>query len=208
MKSIGTLIKELRSAKKISRIRLESQTKIKKNFLEDLEEERWSRLPDFPTTAGFVRNIANYLGMDEKKAVALLRRDFPPRVMRINPNPGVVVKKVWSPRATFFLVFGALFLFVLGYLLFQYVNFTSPPKLEVRVPAENEAIIGESLIIEGYADPNASLVANNQPVFIDELGNFKSQLPVYEGTKEVVFIAKSRAGRETRVVRQISVKSN
>ena len=89
MKTIGKFLKEARIRKGYSLSQLEDDTKIKKTFIEAVEKENWASLPDFPVTLGFVKNIAKYLGADERTAVAILKRDYPPQNLSINPKPDV-----------------------------------------------------------------------------------------------------------------------
>src|SRR3990172_8865555 len=98
MRLIGEVIKEARLRKKLSKNKLEKDTKIKKDFIEAIEESRWDLLPEFPVVSGFVKTIATYLGLKEDQLVALLRRDYPPKDLKINPNPDISEKFTWSPK--------------------------------------------------------------------------------------------------------------
>ena len=61
MKTIGRALKEARTQKRLSLSKLESQTKIKKNFIQAIENEDWESLPEFPVVVGFVKSIAGAL---------------------------------------------------------------------------------------------------------------------------------------------------
>ena len=86
MKTAGEIIKEARVKKKYSRARLESETKIKKEFIEALEQEDWARLPEYPVVSGFVKNIADALSLDRSRITAVLRRDYPTEYRNLVPN--------------------------------------------------------------------------------------------------------------------------
>ena len=101
MRTVGKFIKEARVKKRHSRVGLEKVTKIKREFIKAIEEENWEKLPEFPVVAGFVKNIVGVLKIDQKQAVALLRRDYPPKKLAINPKPYVSDRFTWSPRLTF-----------------------------------------------------------------------------------------------------------
>src|SRR3989344_7090733 len=102
MKTIGQAIKETRVKKNISFSKLAAITKIKKEFIQAIEKENWQLLPEYPVVTGFVKNIAQALGLNRKGIVALLRRDYPPKELTINPKPDVAREFVWSPKLTFF----------------------------------------------------------------------------------------------------------
>ena len=184
-------------------MRLEKETKIKKEFIKAIEDENWKELPDFPVIKGFVRNIAQALKLNENRALALLRRDYPPKALRVNPKPDVSEGFTWSPRLTFLVGAAIVSLAILGYLTFQYLNFISPPALAVFEPKEGEVVKQTILGVAGKTDPDATVVVNNQPFLVDDKGRYKGEIEIFEGTQEIVVKATSRSGKETVVKRKI-----
>lgn len=89
MKTIGQFLKDARNKKRYSLVKVENATRIKKNFIEAIEKEDWRSLPDFPVVVGFVKSIAQFLDLNVRSTVALLRRDYPPKSLSINPKPDV-----------------------------------------------------------------------------------------------------------------------
>lgn len=206
MKTIGQFLKEARTAGNISLTEIEEKTKIRRAFLEALENEQWERLPELPVTLGFVRSVADSLGIDSSHAAALLRRDYPPKSLEINPKPDVTEKFSWNPRLTFFVGIAVSLLAVGLYLLFQYRNFVSPPKLVVETPRDQEVITQMTVGVAGQTDPDVSVSVNDQPALIDEFGNFYTEISINKETSTIEIKAKSRSGRETIVVRTVEVK--
>jgi len=208
MKSIGEIIKEARTKKKISFANLASVTKIKKEFIEALEEENWEALPEYPVVTGFIKNVSKALDINMNVAVATLRRDYPKKELRINPKPDVSKEFIWSPKLTFLLGIILVFLGVFGYLIVQYISFISPPKLNVDVPKDGQIVTNKDLTVEGTTDPEATLKINNQPVLLDGEGHYSSKIEVFDGTKEIRIVAKSRSGKESIITRKIEVDLN
>ena len=97
MKTTGQELKEIRIKKKYSRSLLAEETRIKKEFIEALEAQNWDALPESPVVVGFVKNISTALRIDAKRMVALLRRDYPPKALRVNPKPDLKTK-FFRPR--------------------------------------------------------------------------------------------------------------
>src|SRR3989304_9949004 len=131
MRTVGSFLKEARVRKKYSLEKLESLTRIKKDFLAALEKGDWSSLAALPVLTGFVKNIAKALGLSQDSAVAILKRDYPPKALPINPKPDVSDKFIWSPRLTFLVGVGVVLAAVAAYLVVSYIQFLSPPSLEV-----------------------------------------------------------------------------
>ena len=203
MRTIGKVFKESRIRKKISLSRLEELTKIKKEFIRAIENEDWESLPEYPSVLGFVKSISGRIGMDSKKAVALLRRDYPPRSVKINPNPDVSKKFVWSPKLTFLAAISVVVIIIILYLGVEYRRFISPPKLDLILPKEGQVFKDKHLLIKGVTDVDSTIKVNNQPVLVDENGSFSFKLEVSEKTEKIVVIAQSRSGKETVLERHV-----
>lgn len=206
METIGDLIKQKRTKKRYSRKRLESVTRIKKEFIEAIEHEQWGDLPEFPVIAGFVKTIAKVLLIDEKRAAALLRRDYPPKKLRVNPKPDISEGFRWSPKLTFIVSVALVLVVVLGYLTNQYLAFTSPPNLRIFQPIEGEIVVERNLKVIGETDTDAVVRVNNQPTIVDQDGKFETELEISDASTEVEIVAISRAGKETIVVVNINPK--
>jgi cytoskeletal protein RodZ len=206
MKTIGQIINSARVKKKLSFKKLEEATKIRASFIKSLEEEKWNALPTFTTVLGFVKSISTTLGIDQNMAVAVLKRDYPPKRLNINPKPDIPSRFTWSPKLTFAIGTVVVILIVLGYIGFQYVKFISPPDLTVDSPKENQAIDGNSVLVFGSTDSDVKITVNNQPVLIDADGKFSVNLGVTQTTKEIDIIATSRSGKERTISRKITVQ--
>jgi hypothetical protein len=112
-------------------------------------------------------------------------------------------KFAWSPRLTFILGAILAVLAISTYLIFQYVNFISPPKLDVVSPTEGQVVNEDMIFVEGVTDPQATLKVNNQPALVDEEGKFKVEIDISKQTSTIEVVAKSRSGKETVVRRGI-----
>lgn len=206
MKTIGQIIKNARIDKSYSLDYLSDITKIKSSFINLIERESWDDLPPFPTVLGFVKSLAGALKINEKLAVATLKRDYPPKKLRIVPKKDVTSKVLWGPKMTFILGIIICLVIFFGYLTIQYLNFIGPPKLTVESPRQNQVVNTGSITVFGNTDSDVLVLVNNQPVLVDSDGKFSVDLEVSQNTKEIQIIAKSRSGKETSVRRTIEVE--
>jgi cytoskeletal protein RodZ len=206
MKTVGQTLKEARITKSYSLKHLEGITKIKSDFIDSIEKEKWEALPPFPTVLGFVKNLSTALEIDPNLAVAVLKRDYPPKKLKINPKPDVSAKFAWSPKLTFVVGVLVILLMLFGYLIFQYIHFISPPRLNVDSPKENQVVVGDSVTVFGSTDGDAKIIVNNQPVAVSDEGKFSVNLNIVKETKEIVIAASSRSGKTTIVSRKITVQ--
>ena len=207
MHTIGQIIETARLEKKYSFEELGEITKIKTTFLESLEKENWETLPPFATVLGFVKSLSGVLGIDEKMAIAVLKRDYSPKEAVINPKPDVSSKKSLGPKLAFGLGIGAVSLLVLGYLLFQYIKFISPPKLDITSPKDGQRVTGNTVLVFGSTDSDAKVVVNNEPVLVDDDGKFSVDIKITNETKEIVITSQSRSGKATTISRKIEIQN-
>lgn len=205
MKNIGEILKERRLAKKYSLEKIEGLTKIKKEFIGYIENCKWEKLPEYSTVLGFVKSLSQYLDIDERKSVALFKRDY---VLnkgdhQISPKPDISDKFCWSPKLTFWIGFIFTFLLVVSYLLFQYKRFVSPPNLDVNLPVENQIIKQNKVKVLGKTDSDSVITVNNQPVLTNSDGDFEVEIQITKETNEIIIKAVSRSGKETLIRRNI-----
>lgn len=206
MNTIGQIIKSARVKKKLSFRKLEEATKIRASFIKSIEEEKWNALPTFTTILGFVKSISTVLRIDQHMVIAVLKRDYPPKKLNINPKPDAFSRFTWSPKLTFAIGVVAVILIVLGYIGFQYFKFISPPGLTVDSPKENQIVDGNSVLVFGSTDSDVKIEVNNQPVLVDADGKFSVNLGVVSATKEIDIKAISRSGKERVISRKITVQ--
>jgi cytoskeleton protein RodZ len=73
MGQLGELLKEARQNKGVSLGEIEEELKIRKKYLQALEEEDFSIMPPEVYVKGFLRNYAIYLGLDPEEVRALYK---------------------------------------------------------------------------------------------------------------------------------------
>jgi hypothetical protein len=163
-------------------------------------------LPEYPVVLGFARSIASELELEPGKVVALLRRDYPPKSLPINPKPDVSKKFVWGPRFTFLVGIAIVGIVLFGYLVFEYISFLAPPKLDVYTPQEGEVLTQAKILVTGKTDSDATVLVNNQPSLVSDEGEFATEIELSRETTEIQVQAKSRSGKVTELKRKIKVE--
>jgi len=125
--SLGSLIKEARKKKKLSREEISRAIKIKVEFLEMIENEDWSSFSLDPITVrGFVKNYAEFLELGQERILALFKRDFPLAIKPKRRNERVFS---WTPQTTTILAVTLFALALAAYLLWQYLSLKNTPYL-------------------------------------------------------------------------------
>lgn len=212
-KSIGTLtlgekLGKLRSERRISLSEISRATKIQVKYLEYLEEGAYEKLPADVYVKGFLRNYSEFLGIDEKILIKLYEKE---RGIKNNLEKGKKAKKgnlpvggekinissfVVTPRI---LAAGAIVILVLGgffYLYKEIGSFASTPRLVILSPEKNYSTSGNSVEVSGATDRDAKVFINEQPVLINDEGNFRETLTVQNGANTITIRAVNRFERE------------
>jgi len=92
--SLGSLLRKSREERHIDLDEAASVTRIRRHYLEALENEEWSKLPSQVFIKGFLRSYAEFLGLDEEMVRNCYMRTSPfqkyePHVLKeIRPQPG------------------------------------------------------------------------------------------------------------------------
>jgi cytoskeletal protein RodZ len=213
MKTVGDLLKQARLRHGLSIADLEGQTHIKSGFIKAIEEGRWEKLPEENVVVGFVKSLAHFLDVEEIKAVALFRREYTPKLLNAIPRHGGVQNDkgqierrfVWGPRMTFLAGVMVIVFIVLGYLGVQYRNFNSLPALSVSQPTAGQSVALGDFTVRGKADPDATVIVNDQAVIVNSDGSFSANVLISDNTSEVKVTAKSRSGKTVSISRRIIV---
>ncbi|MDQ0286345.1 cytoskeletal protein RodZ [Desulfofundulus luciae] len=74
---IGNMLREARQARGLSLEQVEEETKIRRKYLEALEEEAFDVLPGRVYVRGFLRNYARFLGLNAEALVARFEEMLP-----------------------------------------------------------------------------------------------------------------------------------
>lgn len=208
MKTVGETLKEARLKQSLSLEEIEKLTKIRVRFLQAIEENDFAKIPQATTSRGFIRNYAQVLGFSPEGVLAIFRRDFVENEKGQIIPKGIITplgkfKFSWSPKLT--LMGGVLItlIFFLGFLLRQYLNYVSSPKITIIFPSEGAIFFKNEVEFLGKTDKDASFYINGEIVNLSPAGEFRKKVDLVEGENEVVLEAVSRRKQKTRIVRGV-----
>jgi cytoskeletal protein RodZ len=180
---------------------VEKSTKIKSEYLTLIENGDFGDLPSVSHASGFVKNYAKFLGIAEKEIMPLFRREF-------NPDSGYrVIPKGFEGREEFplkrlrlnqtLLLVGIVFVFLIAYVLFQYrYAFINPP-LTVYTPKDRSVVATQELEVSGKTEPETNIIINDDPVTVDQSGNFLKTISVFPGNFILNIEAENKFGKKT-----------
>lgn len=210
-RTIGEVLSEARSERHITLEQLAKKTRIRQEYLDALEKNKFDKLPAATFVKGYIKTYANTFGIDSQPLLALLRRDFKESargklVPREFMKP-VLKKRRQATSITLLMVaFAGLFLALFSYVGVQWYNLQKPPLLEVSQPVD-QAQVAARVVVEGKTISDALVTVNEQAVALQPDGSFSTELILpTEGISTVTIVSTDRRGKTNRQQRTVFVR--
>lgn len=190
---------------------VERHTKIRKELLEALEADNYSKLPPLTFIQGFIKNYGKFLGLNSEKLLAVFRRDYeaskhPPQVLESFSKPIKHKKFSLTPQRVLVLAIGLIIFGFFAYLWFEYRQYVGAPQLQVLKPQDQQTVEIPSVIVEGVTDSEAKVKVNEQEIVVEGDGKFSEEVKLSQSTNRIIITATSRFGQSTSVERTVFVK--
>jgi hypothetical protein len=105
---------------------------------------------------------------------------------------------------------GVIVIATLGYLIFQFYKFQSPPELRVEAPSKNITVDEEDYTVKGTTEPGMFVTINDEAVKVDADGTFEVEITLSEGTNTLIIKARhpDNVGREAVVTRNVEYETS
>jgi cytoskeletal protein RodZ len=210
-KTIGEILREERLKHHLQLDELAQRTRIRKEYLQALEDNAFSLLPSATFVKGYIKTYANLFQINHQPLLALLRRDYKESavgtlVPREFIKPALKKRVMWPPVTMAIIALGAVFLTLFLYIAAQWYNIQKPPKLELSAPKENE-FVSAQINVAGDTVPDAIVSVNSQPVALQPSGHFETQVYLpREGIHILTVEAVDRRGKKSVIQRSIHVR--
>ena len=210
-KTVGELLRQERENCRVSRAELAQKIRVKEQFLEALEDNRFTDLPAAVFVKGYVKGYARILKFDPEPMLALLRRDFQESAKgQLVPQdflkPTMRKNLFSSPmRLTASGIIG-IFLILFLYIGIRWYGFITPPKLEIIEPVE-DSLVSAQVTVSGITKPETIVTVNAQSVPVKLDGSFEAQITLpTEGISTITVEATDKQEKTTTVQRTVFVR--
>lgn len=203
---VSQVLLAARQSKYLTLDKVSHDLKIQTKFLKALEAGDFKIFTADVQLLGFLKNYAVYLGLNPNQVLAWFRRDFgdfksePLAIRRLKTKNTFLTPQ----KITALLALG-LFGFFAVYLLIAYQNFLRPPFLSIENPTDDGPVKVLQIEVQGQTCSDCSLTINGQSVNVEATGKFAASVALRGGTNQLTVVAVSKAGRETKIVRNIIV---
>lgn len=206
---LGFRLKEVRELKQLSPKLVAQKLNINLQYLLDIEDDRFDRLPAGLYSKNYIREYAKLLGFPPAEIKKWLKQNLE----QINENNNPFSRKVLSrkqfiafPRLTKNILLSLLFLACLLYLGLYFKKIVFPPKLEIYQPDRNLKISKNSIEIKGKTEAEAEVQINGETVLNNNNGYFSTNINLKKGVNNILIKAQKKYSSENTVLRQILVE--
>lgn len=199
MKSIGQILCEARTAKKMEIADIARITRIRPQFLQALEADDYSQLPSGTIARGFIKNYSQFLGLSEDQILSVFRRDFienpEGRILPRGIGSPISETSLWTPKTTIIAIITTILTLFTGYIFYQYKIYTGAPPLTISTPQDQARTSQNTIEITGSTDPEAVLSIDGRTIALDKGGTYRFRIPLNLGENKVTIVAASKFGK-------------
>jgi cytoskeletal protein RodZ len=181
---LGDALRERREHKGVTMQQAAEDTRIREKFLQAIESGDYQSLPGTVYTKGFLRNYAQYLGLDAEEMLALYigERGGADPARTFSPMRPLVKRSfIFTPTVLVpVIVLGGILLFI-AYFYYQFTSFAVAPHVDITDPP-GDAVSGTAeYLVKGKTNPDGRITVSVSPG-LDALGDVK---PAADGTFSV-----------------------
>lgn len=203
-KSLGEWLRGRREEMNVELDQVAHDLKVPKSYLQGLEEENGDKLPADVYIQGFLKNYAEYLRLNPRKALRLFKKERgikkniekerkPFRRIKVDKKPLFIL----NPKFLRISLVVAVIVAAVVYLVISIASFTDVPTIALESPGNGSELSETQVNFRGSVDrSDTELSINGQQVFVDEAGNFNAAIDLGEGLNTFTLVAKNRFGKE------------
>jgi cytoskeleton protein RodZ len=209
--TVGDLLIKQRKKAGLKLADISRQTFIKLEYLQAIEKNDFSSLPNASYAKAYISNYAKLLNLNPRPLLAILRRDYQESAKgRLLPREflkdSFKKSNFFSPIRLTFSFIAVVFLSFSLYTAWQWYALSRPPRLEVFQP-EDKQITAPQVLVEGQTVMDAVVLVNAQPVALQAGGFFSKELYFdIEGPTTITIKATDKRGKTNTVQRSIQVE--
>ncbi|HNP75360.1 MAG TPA: helix-turn-helix domain-containing protein [bacterium] len=205
--NLGERLKEARQESGLTLTVIAQSINIAPKYLEAMEDNRLDDLPGPAYLKNFLKCYCAYLHLDFEDCWCLVDTEQCVRANSVNQR--IKRRYLWSGpkfiRNLMVVVAATSILFFLG---FKVKDIFVAPNLEIVEPVNGLITEARQVEIIGQAEPEVELVINNQNIFVNEAGEFTTQVDLQKGLNLIKITAKKRYSRIKEINLRILLKDS
>lgn len=205
IQTLASILRRRRESLDISISEAEQATRIRARYIEALEASEYDLLKDDVYTKGYVKNYADFLGLETKPILKLYeqeragaremkRQSQRGRDVQLGVKPIKSTRMVVTPKTFTLLSIISVIALVVGYIVWQVIVLSAPPKLTISQD-EARKVSTNFGYVSGKVEGGADLLINDSPVLVAAGGAFRERIALTDGRNEIKLTATNRLGK-------------
>jgi cytoskeletal protein RodZ len=201
--TLGERMKKMRNDRRLTLADISKSTKIQAKYLEYLEENEYKKLPADVYVKGFLRSYAIFMSVNEGILIKQYEREkgIQRNLKRIDfdselKKPISFSNFVVTPGIILAVVIIVLALSSVFYLYREVNSFVSAPRLVILKPQDGSTLETNMTHVSGVAEKDALIYINDQPVLVNEKGEFGEDVGLKDGLNTITVKARSKFQKE------------
>ncbi|MCR4329826.1 MAG: helix-turn-helix domain-containing protein [Candidatus Roizmanbacteria bacterium] len=191
----------MRTEQNITLDQLRTTTKISRSQLTAVENGDWNVFQSQGYVSGVVSRYAQAVGMNQEKALSLLRRDMEKKTSAFIRVSAYRERSMWSVSLAILFAIGL----VAAFFIFQFSSIMKRPTITINATSSHIRT-SEPYIISGNTEQGVLLYLNGERVYQNKNGDFNQELFLKKGTQMLELKAIGTNGRETMKTLTVEVK--
>ncbi len=213
MKNISEILKKTRIQSGLTLDEIESNTKIKKSYLEFIENGEFNKLPSISAAKGFIKIYSKYLGLNYEEALVIFRRENKNEEnhMLTKKKRRIKVNSIKNKYISLYIFLISLILILaLIYGIHEYIIFKMPPKIEMYTPSsQNFTTHNSSVLFSGKITLGDYIYIDGDKINnINLNGTFSQKVGLQEGLNNINIRIKNPLGGQNIKYYEIDYVNN
>ena len=207
MKTVGQILKIERSRRGFSVGDVERETRIRRKYLEAIEESNWVLFPSKTYVLGVLKSYGNFLDLDEEKLIAFFRREYE-RVDHQKFKQKIETRQL-TPASKLYMKFGVIISIILFIIYFglQIIHLITPPQVTIVAPvSEILPPRTEKFELVGETEADAIVEINGSRQVLDDSNQFVIKIPVIKKMAKVTIVITGANGKKTTLIKTYRVQ--
>lgn len=206
MLTVGEILRREREKQRLTLDNVEKTIKVRKKFLEAIEQDDWSLFSSKIYITGVIRNYAKVLGLPPDKMLAFFRREYAKK--EVTGFQTKIPSKLLDPGTKKYLGLSLVLLILVFVMYFGYQMFLflSPPQAEILLPKETTFKRTEKIKVMGKTEREAQIMIFGNRIYQNKEGVFVYDYPLKKGKNYLVIEVTGANGKKTTVRKEYTLR--
>lgn len=215
IQTLGEKLTAHRQSMGLSQEKVARSMNINVRYIRLFERNNYKALPADVYALNILKHYAQTLKLNPYTVAEIFKKEKA-LYLKTQQSKNKMEQRRWQKVSNFilnpkFIKYGAIFLLILAmlyYLGWSVNKIISPPMLVIYTPEDNFVTTERQIIVSGQTEKEVTLKINNQPILLDQNGNFSVPLDLQKNLNLIKISAQKKNSKTQVLYRQVIVNDN